>query len=676
MASGSPGDTGRPNLQVRLGLRGLCLVIAIVLFPIPVFPGADYLPLLKDFTTNPNSSQDRHHVVLAQQDESRKRYRWLFREPTSQTQDSPPDTAGDSSILNKLDFEIKLARKLYLSGESENAILKYRSAIDHFESVLNDVPATHPLLGQLEERLQVFDELCSKILGPVQMEPRPELAGRLFHLMEKRRICRRRLILKKAGVLRFLDVPAGLLDQEAQILAQLLELRKQFQKGSVREKEEQLKGKLANVRRSLLKSSSRYARFRSAQPRSLGDVRRSLLAKDEIIIDFNLYRDRVVVGLISREKAEYHQFPSNREDIGKAVFSVQEELTRFTLGDRHSFMGHAWKEPCRRIYRALFARLPALPEGKTTVFIIPDRALWYLPFSIILDPEDAPFGRDRLVSIIPSVEALGFLRTQVARSAAPARQRGLMLFESLPWISEEELPTKTTGKASAKKSAKQITEGERIERLILTNPVYPRPSKVVVEIQKAFKKFGVWVGAAATIDRMKEEEGHPGDAAVFAVPLAVPDRVGEDNQPSFFFSPDSRGQRRFVSGRFFETPMQSALLMCPMAWFNLTGKDSTQGEGPILLLTSLFYSGIPLVLVNYSNPDSEDEAPFMIDILRDIAAGSDPGRALAGYARKLPTGLDSSFSGKPPPWAGWITAGDPRSRSTGDTGPAESSPVR
>ena len=46
----------------------------------------------------------------------------------------------------------------------------------------------------------------------------------------------------------------------------------------------------------------------------------------------------------------------------------------------------------------------AIASDKSTVFVIPDRSLWYLPLSAMLDAEDLPFGRDRLVSVIPSVD--------------------------------------------------------------------------------------------------------------------------------------------------------------------------------------------------------------------------------------------------------------------------------
>ena len=74
-------------------------------------------------------------------------------------------------MLEKLDREIKLARKVYLSGETDNGILKYRSVVDLFESVVDDIPPGHPLLNEMEQRFSIFDELATKILGPVDLEP-------------------------------------------------------------------------------------------------------------------------------------------------------------------------------------------------------------------------------------------------------------------------------------------------------------------------------------------------------------------------------------------------------------------------------------------------------------------------------------------------------------------------
>ena len=288
-------------------------------------------------------------LKVAAADENRvKKYHWLLRERATE---EPVREVESATVLEKLDREIKLARKVYLSGETDNGILKYRSVVDQFESIVDDIPPGHPLLNEMEQRFSIFDELATKILGPVDLEPREDLAGQVFHLMEKRRICRRNLTLKKAGVLAFFDVPNSLLKEESDILKKLLEIKEDAPTSDVRQTEAALKSKLAEVRKSLQRSSPRYELLRRGTPPQLADVRRDLLRKDEIILDFNLFSDRMVVGVITTEKGIYYQVPVNRTEIDKGVFQVQEKLREFTTGEQSSFMGHAWKEPCRRIYR-------------------------------------------------------------------------------------------------------------------------------------------------------------------------------------------------------------------------------------------------------------------------------------------------------------------------------------
>jgi CHAT domain len=604
-----------------------------------------------------NSTHVRTGLRLAAGGEDRaKKYHWLFRERAPEESVREVETA---TVLEKLDREIKAARKLYLSGETENGILKYRSVVDLFESIVDDIPPGHPLLNEMEQRFSIFDELATKILGPVDLEPREDLAGQVFHLMEKRRICRRNLTLKKAGVLGFFDVPSSLLKEESEILKKLLESKQDAPTSDIRQTEAALKSKLAEVRKSLQRSSPRYELLRRGTPPQLADVRSELLGKDEMILDFNLFSDRMVVGVITTEKGIYYQVPVNRAEIDKGVFQVQEKLREFTTGERSSFMGHAWKEPCRRIYRTLLGKLTALPSGKSTIFVIPDRSLWYLPMSAMLDAEDRPFGRDRLVSFIPSVDMLSFARSSVQKRLQPTYTGDLLLFESIPWIHEEDVRESGASQSRGKKVSQKVGEEEKIEHLILTNPVYPKPSEIVISIQKMFKKFDVWVGPTATVDRLLEYKDKGEDVAVFAVPLAMTDAVGPDHQPSFFFAPDKRGRRKFKVRGLFRAPVPARLLLLPISWFDAQDLDAALGEGPLLLSTAMSYAGVRMCLLNYSDPNWGPDDPFVLGILKKVAEKSPPGESLAGLARDIPAGLDASFSGKPPSWTGWILMGDP-----------------
>ncbi len=487
--------------------RRLCFVLTISVLVCALFDQSSW-----GMSLGTDGSAIHHAVVVApSESETRKaqtpqgagkRYRWLFKE--RKEKESLRETES-TTLLQKLDREIKEARRLYLAGQTENSILKYRSVLDNLESILEDIPPGHPLLKQVEDRLQVFDEVATKILGPTQIEPKEELSGRIFHLMEKRRICRRDLILKKSGLVKFFDVSPTLLAEEADILRKLLQVKSDMPSAASRQATQALVRKLSDVRKALKKSSPRYALLRKGAAIPLAEVQRDLIGKDEMILDFNFLADRMVVGVITSEKALYHQIPSSRAEIDKGVFRLQEKLREFTMTGRSSFMGHAWKEPSRRIYRALMGKLPPLPEGKHKVFIIPDRSLWYLPFSVMLDTEDRPFGRGRSVSLISSVDMLKFIRSSPAVSSGP---RGdLLLLEAIPWIPEDQVRQIPNPDSPRKKEGKRISEEEQIQRLILANPVYPKPSEIVVSLQKFFKKFDVWIGPTATVDKLFEYKG-------------------------------------------------------------------------------------------------------------------------------------------------------------------------
>ncbi|GEM_PF-529048 len=602
----------------------------------------------------PRGDHSLTRVARRERDLTRK-YQWLFKDAPKQSGQGDPDTG----ILNGFDREVKEARKLYLSGRPEQALAQYRKAIDLFETIMDEIPPGDPVITEMDRRTRVFEELASKILGQVQVEPQQDLAARLFHLMEERRACVLALALKKVGPITFFDVPEKLVRSEARLLAQLHEMSGQPVDSRTRKAEQTLRSHLSRVRTSLRRSSARFAFLQRGIPPQLADVQRDLLAEHEVILDFNLFRDRLVIGVITTENAIYHQFSADPSQIEEGVFLLQDKLREFTTGERSTFMGHAWKETSRRLYRSLLGRLPPLPAGKKTVFVIPDKALWYLPFSVLLDPEDRPFGQGRLVSIIPSVDLLAFRRTPVQGETRSHSPHNFLVFECLPWISERDVRQIAGRDLRAGTSRAKSPQSEKIERLILSNPVYPKPSKVVATIMGSFKGSAGWTGPRATARRWLERKEGGRKATLLAVPLAVTDRLSGDRGPSFFFSPDKRGERRFPAQKLFSKRLGSDLLIMPTAWYDVPVKGTSRGEGPLLLSTAVIYSGVRMALINYSAPNWGDGAPLLMTVLGKMAQGSSPGQAIAQYPRDLPAGVDSSFSGRPPAWAGWILMGDP-----------------
>lgn len=594
--------------------------------------------------------------MLRNKEEPKNKYQWLFKQHQPQQSDLNVDSV---KLLEKFDIEVREARRLYLAGETENAVLKYRNAIDQYEFILDDTPAVHPVLNDLEQRFSVFEEVATKILGPISSDIRKEDSPRIFHLMEKRRLARRNLAIKKAGLIEPYDVPPQLINQEEEILNQLLRLKEKKVSDQSQVTEDELRNSLVELRQKIGKTAPIWNLFRKGLPVTLAEIQTETLQPHELLMDFNLLSDRIVVGLISKEKAFYIQAPIHKTEIDKAIVNLQEKLREYSTGDQSTFMGHAWKEPCRRVFRHLIGKLPQITREMTTILIIPDRALWYTPFSLILDSEDRPFGQDRLISMIPSADILRAMRVHENNKQKLTAKNDLLVFESIPWVTEESLRETSGTEKSRKKPLNKLTEGEKIEKLILTNSVYPKPSDIVIGVQKIFKNFAVFVGPTATINCFVGLKPRSDNVAILAVPLGVQDTISDETQPCFFFSPDKTGERRFPTKDLFATPMASGLTVLPISWFEIRDPENCNGEGPLLMDLALIYSGSRLTLINYSDPNWGSEQPFLTSVLKKIAAKELPGQALADVPRELPNGMDSSFDGKPPSWSGWILLGDP-----------------
>jgi hypothetical protein len=541
------------------------------------------------------------------QSNAKRRYQWLFGGEGAQKQ--APQEASD--VLNRIDQEVKAARKLYLAGEGEKGAVKYRGAIDRLESALDATAPGDPVLTEIAKRFSVFEEAAARILGPLHAELGEDSSGRLFHLFEKRRLCRRNLVLKKA-------VPAD-----------------------------------GGVDKELMK--------RGRAP-SLDQFRKEIIKPGEMALDFNIMKNRMAVGVITRDKAVYHQAVANAAQINQGVLALQEKLKEYSLAGQTSFLGHAWKEPSRRLHRMLIDAFPKLPEDAATVFIIPDEGLWYLPFSVLLDGEDGPFGANRLVSMIPSGEALAALRKAPGRSSKNDSPRpSLILYESLPWASEEQLkqtanPPKQAGKGRDRSAP---SEGERIERLILNSEVYPKPTEIVSKIQRLFKKPHIKAGPQATLEGFMEHGGLAAEVVLVAAPLAMVDAVTDGRRAALFFSPDKTGHRRLDLAALFSTVIHANVAIFPTAWPDASDKSAISGEGPLLMMTALFHSGTPFGMINYAKPDWGDDDSCLLGVLEKIAKGATPGRAWAEFPRTMPANVDSAFAGTPPSWAGWMLFGDP-----------------
>ena len=235
----------------------------------------------------------------------------VWRKSTTGSSADQPDSAAAKvshhTGLKALDREINRAQGVYLRRDGRSA-QGVRNAIESLEALLDETPPGDPLLSEINRRFPVFDEAAAKILGPVKHDPDPAAASAVFEILERRRAFRLRTVLKQCGPLHFYDQPAAILDEETKLLEQLTKQEEASASRTPTAQESRMRTRLAEVKKALHKSSARSPLLRGGNGLTLDAFRSEGPSKDEVVVDFNLFPDRMVVGVISKEDARYLQF--------------------------------------------------------------------------------------------------------------------------------------------------------------------------------------------------------------------------------------------------------------------------------------------------------------------------------------------------------------------------------
>ena len=118
-----------------------------------------------------------------------------------------------------------------------------------------------------------------------------------------------------------------------------------------------MRPRLAEVRKALQKSSPRSLLLRGGYGLTLDALRNEVISRDEVVVDFNLFPDRMVVGVISKEDARYFQFDANPRRLTKGFCCCRAGFANSPAGTSPPSWGMPGKKVCRRLHRILLGRL-------------------------------------------------------------------------------------------------------------------------------------------------------------------------------------------------------------------------------------------------------------------------------------------------------------------------------
>ena len=143
---------------------------------------------------------------------------------------------------------------------------------------------------------------------------------------------------------------------------------------------------------------------------------------------------------------------AKREDIEKQVEQFRQTLATRAL---------SYATPARGLYRSLLAPIESQLKGRTNIGIVPDAALWNLPFQVLIGPDGKHLIERSAVFYAPSLTALH--DTLAARPRSGATLKPLLAFAAgtpdLPHTAEEVRQlARLYGSGSVALSGPQATE--------------------------------------------------------------------------------------------------------------------------------------------------------------------------------------------------------------------------
>jgi CHAT domain-containing protein/tetratricopeptide (TPR) repeat protein len=323
-----------------------------------------------------------------------------------------------------------------------------------------------------------------------------------------------------------------------------------------------------------------------------------------------------------------YDLPLDRASVRTTVRKLRAAVTGRELGVR---------DGARLAYDALLRPAAAQLAGRTRWVIVPDDALWDLPFQALVTPSGRYLVEDVAVSYVPS---LTVLREVVSRRAATKADRpaarALLALGNPSFAGAAPPPERLALRSSG---LVPLPEAEREVRTL--GRLYGASASTVL------------VGAEAREDVLKRQAG--GFRVLHLATHGELDAAAPLRSHVLLTPGSAEEDGVLEAGEIMNLPLKAELVVlsaCETGRGRITG-----GEGLIGLSWALFVAGTPTSVVSQWKIDSTSTSEFMVALHRHLRASprAAKAQALRAASRAL---LAKPAYRHPFYWAGFVMMGD------------------
>ena len=436
--------------------------------------------------------------------------------------------------------------------------------------------------------------------------------------------------------------------EEQRLKDQIITVNAQVSRESLRPRSDQ--ARLAELKTQLQKARQDYEAFRvklyaahpelkiqrgEAGPISLDEASALVPDAGTAVLEYVLTGDKTFLFVLAKNGGGSHS------QISLKVFDLpitRSELTSRVEGFRRQIgaLDLDFRRAATELYDVLLRPARAEFGGKAKLVIIPDGALWELPFQALQSDRSRYLLEDYSICYAPSLTVLGRMVEQRRRENTGQRSRYRLLAMGNPALGGETVV--------------------RIRRLHRSERLEPLP-EAEMEVKKLGLLYGegskIYVGAEAREDRLKSE------ADKFEVIHLATHAILNNASPMYsqiVLSQANQGKNEDGLLEAWEiTNMKLKADMAVLSACETARGRVGAGEGMIGLTWALFIAGCPTTVVSQWKVESESAAELMVEFHRQLR--SRPGAKAEALRRAALKMLQSNEHRHPFYWGGFVVTG-------------------
>ncbi len=307
-----------------------------------------------------------------------------------------------------------LGKVLEKKDQLQKAISCYKKSIELIDHVRSRIVLDIQKAGYVRNKLKVYESLIGLYYKIYKRNNSAELIAEMFHISEK---AKSRALLDAFGASE-VDIreklDPNLSAREKEISESISNNLMILLKGSISENERNkveqrilaAEDEYTELISSMRVENPELAEMVSPNPYSLDQVKQTLLDKNTILIEYYLGEEQSFLFFVSKLGVHMSELPP-RAAIRN---SIKAYLKILAEPPRHKYEG---EQAASRLFMELLSPVFFnVPNNISHIVIIPDGALFYLPFETLISDTPKP---DHLInkysiSYMPSASSLSFLK--------------------------------------------------------------------------------------------------------------------------------------------------------------------------------------------------------------------------------------------------------------------------